>query len=311
MHFCFSRRPFTAAIVVVLSAGFAAAQENTAAAQAFHTPLEGSFAKSAPSGNSFRLMSWNIDRGYEFDRITALLRDNQPDLCLLQEVDLHAHRSKDRDEARDLAKALGYNYSFATEFQEMSQGVNEQPAYHGQATLSRWPILKSRIIRFQRQSSWWKPHRVIPNVAFFQRRLGGRVALVTDLSVNGVPVVVYNLHLESRSGGAIQGAQLDEVLADLKSYPAGTAAIIGGDLNSKYNPTSVRHYLEKQGFQSVLGERLTRTHVIIGYLDWIFYRGPWKVEEGKVIRGSHASDHDPIFAELTTAAQAARVTAKR
>lgn len=306
MQFCFSRQSFAVGLLVALSAGFATAQENTAAAQAFQTPFEGSFAKSAPSGNSLRLMSWNIDRGYGFDGIMSLLRDKQPDLCLLQEVDLHAHRTKDRDVARELAKTLGYNYSFGTEFQEMSQGVNEQPAYQGQATLSRWPVIKSRIIRFQRQSSWWKPHRVIPNVAFFQRRLGGRVALVTDLSVNGVPVVVYNLHLESRSGGAIQGAQLDEVLADLKNYPPGTAAIIGGDLNSKYNPTSVRHYLEKQGFQSVLGERLARTHVIIGYLDWIFYRGPWKVEEGKVIRGSHASDHDPILAELTSA-----LTAKR
>jgi endonuclease/exonuclease/phosphatase family metal-dependent hydrolase len=263
MHFCFHRRSLTAGLLVALSAGLAAAQDSTAA-QAFQTPSEGSFAQSAPLGNSFRLLSWNIDRGYGFDGVVTLLRDKRPDLCLLQEVDLHAHRTKDRDVARELAKTLGYNYSFGSEFQEMSQGVDDQPAYQGQATLSRWPILKSRIIRFQRQSSWWKPHRVIPNVAFFQRRLGGRVALVTDLSVNGVPVVVYNLHLESRSGGAIQGAQLDEVLADLKNYPAGTAAIIGGDLNSKYNPTSVRHYLEKQGFQSVLGERLARTHVIIG-----------------------------------------------
>jgi endonuclease/exonuclease/phosphatase family metal-dependent hydrolase len=309
MNFCFSRRAFAAGLLVALSTGFATAQENTAS-PAFQTPLEGSFAKSAPAGNSFRLISWNIDRGYGFDGIVTLLRDKQPDLCLLQEVDLHTHRTKDRDVARELAKTLGYNYSFGTEFQEMSQGVNEQPAYQGQATLSRWPILKSRLIRFQRQSSWWKPHRIIPNVAFFQRRLGGRVALVTDLSVNGVPVVAYNLHLESRSGGAIQGAQLNEVLADLKSYPPGTAAIIGGDLNSKYNPTSVRHYLEKQGFQSVLGERLARTHVIIGYLDWIFYRAPWKVEKGKVIRGSHASDHDPIVAELTST-QTAPVSAKR
>lgn len=309
MQFRLGWRPFAAGLLMAFSAVLVSARD-ASTSPLFETPLEGSFAKSAPTGNSFRLMSWNIDRGYGFDGVVKLLRDKQPALCLLQEVDLHARRTKDRDVARELAQTLGYNYSFGIEFQELSQDVHDDPAYQGQATLSRWPILRSRVIRFQRQSGWWKPHAFIPNIPFFQRRLGGRVALVTDLSVNGVPVVVYNLHLESRSGGAIQHAQLNEVLADLKNYPEGTAAIIGGDLNSKYHPTSMRHYLEKQGFQSVMGERLARTHVIIGYLDWIFYRGPWKVEEGKVIRGSHASDHDPIFAELTVA-QNARVAAKR
>jgi endonuclease/exonuclease/phosphatase family metal-dependent hydrolase len=309
MHFKFGRAALAAGIIAALSTGLAIAEDN-AEAQAFQTPLVGSFARSAPAGDSFRMITWNIDRGYKFDGLVKVLQEKQPDLCLLQEVDLHARRTKDRDVGHDLAEALGYNYSFGREFQELGQGEKGKPAYQGQATLSRWPILKSRVLRFKRQSGWWKPHSFIPNTAFFQRRLGGRVALVTELSVNGVPVVVYNLHLESRSGGAIQHAQLDEVLADLKNYPPDTATIIGGDLNSKYHPTAVRHYLEKQGFQSVMGERLVRTHVIIGYLDWIFYRGPWKVEEGKVIRGSHASDHDPIFAELTVARNA-RASANR
>jgi endonuclease/exonuclease/phosphatase family metal-dependent hydrolase len=269
--------------------------------EALDTPVSGSFATSPPSGPDLKLVSWNIDRGYGFDRVADVLREKQPDVCLLQEVDLHTRRTKNRDVARELAQKLGYNYSFGTEFQELSQGVDGQPGYQGQATLSRWPIVKSRVLRFEHQSNWWKPHRIIPNTAFFQRRLGGRVALATELSVHGSPVVVYNLHLESRSGGAIQDAQLDEVLSDLKSYPAGTAAIIGGDLNSKYHPSKVRHYLEQQGFHSVLGETLARTHVIIGYLDWIFYRGPWQVENGTVLRGTHASDHDPIVAALANA----------
>jgi endonuclease/exonuclease/phosphatase (EEP) superfamily protein YafD len=109
---------------------------------------------------------------------------------------------------------------------------------------------------------------------------------------------VYNIHLESRSGGAIQTAQLNEILADLKTYPADTAVIIGGDYNSKYHPVALLHSLEKEGFHSVLGEKIERTHVLIGYLDWIFYKGPWMTEHGAVVRGTHASDHDLIEAEL-------------
>jgi endonuclease/exonuclease/phosphatase family metal-dependent hydrolase len=200
--------------------------------------------------------------------------------------------------ARELAQKLGYNYAFGVEFQELSQSVDGRPAYHGQATLSRWPIAKTRILRFEGQSSWWKPYLWIPDMAFFQRRLGGRIALVTEISIGGTNVVVYNVHFESRSGGKIQTAQLNEVLADLKHYPAGTPAIIGGDFNSKYHPFAVLHSLEAQGFHSVLGERVERTYWAIGRLDWIFYRGPWHVEEGKVVRGTHASDHDAILAEL-------------
>src|SRR5690349_18669412 len=56
----------------------------------FDTPRTGSFAGRSPAGGVLRLISWNIDRGYEFDRVAGTLREKQPDLCLLQEVDLNA-----------------------------------------------------------------------------------------------------------------------------------------------------------------------------------------------------------------------------
>ena len=108
------------------------------------------------------------------------------------------------------------------------------------------------------------------------------------------------MHFESRSGGAIQKEQLNEVLADLAHYPPGTGAIIGGDFNSKYHPYRLLRTLEARGFRSVFGDRVQRTHVIFGYLDWIFYRGPWRVKDGTVMRGTHASDHDPVVAKLVT-----------
>lgn len=264
------------------------------------TVLTGNFASSAArAGAPWRAVTWNIDRGYDLARIESTLRSLQAPLLFLQEVDLHSRRTHNADVARDLAQTLGYNYAFGTAFQEMGQSVEGQPGYQGQATLCRCRIGKARVLRFKRQSNWWKPHGFVPNTGFFQRRLGGRIALITELTIGDSRVVAYNVHFESRSAGAIQAAQLDEVLADLEHYPPDTPAIIGGDLNSKYNPAQVLHFLEKKGFHSVLGEKIERTHVIAGYFDWIFYRGPWKVETAKVERGSHASDHDPVIAELT------------
>jgi endonuclease/exonuclease/phosphatase family metal-dependent hydrolase len=301
-------RGATVAAVITAAAYLAggSAKPPLAGSKAFETPRTGSYATGAPGNGTLRLVSWNIDRGYRLERVATMLRETQPGLCLLQEVDDADRRTGDRDIAAELAKELGYNYAFGAEFEEMSQSVEGQPAFHGQATLSKWPIERPRILRFKRQSGWWKPHGIIPNTAFFQRRLGGRIALVTEIEPGGEKLVVYNVHLESRSGGAIQSAQLEEVLADLARYPPGTAAIIGGDFNSKYHPFELLHSLEAKGFHSVLGEKVERTHVIVGYLDWIFYRGPWRVEEGKVVRGTHASDHDALLAELarTTGAKA-------
>src|SRR6202035_4940892 len=98
------------------------------------------------------------------------------------------------------------------------------PAYHGQATLTTLPIRSSRILRFAHQSGFWKPnHVLISALPLFQRREGGRIALVTELDNGGKTVVVYNLHLESRGSEHGRLLQLNEVLADAERYPPETA----------------------------------------------------------------------------------------
>jgi endonuclease/exonuclease/phosphatase family metal-dependent hydrolase len=255
---------------------------------------------SASSSKTLQIVSWNIDHGSRLETIAGeLSQPASPGLCLLQEVDWNAARSGTLDVAAELARKLRLNMSYGIEFEELSQ-EHGQPAYIGQATLTRLPIRRSRVLRFARQSSFWQPHAWIPsNLPLMQRRLGSRIALVTDLEWNGQPLVVYNAHLESRSMGEIQGVQLDEILADLKSYPAATSAIIGGDLNSKYFPSGVLRKLQQQGFQSALGQKVQRTHAIAMALDWIFVRGPFAWRNGAVRRDFKGSDHYPIDGTLT------------
>jgi endonuclease/exonuclease/phosphatase family metal-dependent hydrolase len=249
---------------------------------------------------TIRIETWNIDHGSRLDQITEELRKTGADLTLLQEVDWNAARSGYKDVAFELAERLGMNVSYGIEFEELSQEQNGGTAYIGQATLTRLPLNQSRVLRFQRQSTFWEPHRWLPSaIPMMQRRLGSRIALVTELQFAGQLLVVYNPHLESRSMGRIQAEQLDEILADLKQrYPADTNAVIAGDINSKYFPSVFLHKLEKAGFHSALGERIERTHVIAMALDWIFVRGPFVLEEGTVQRSAKGSDHYPITAQL-------------
>lgn len=264
----------------------------------FNTPRELKTVAPATALKSVRVVTWNIDRGEQLGLVASELEHNPPDLCLLQEVDWNTVRAGNVDVGSELAKRLHLNMSYAIEFEELSQ-ERGHPAYIGQATLTRLPIQKSRVLRFQNQSGFWRPRSWIPSsLPLMQRRLGSRIALVTELELAGHLLVVYNVHFESRSYGRIQSEQLDEVLTDLKHYPSGTPVVIGGDLNTKYFPSIFLHKLEHDGFQSATGERIERTHAIAMALDWIFAKGPVKIEEGRVRRDFKGSDHYPIYAEL-------------
>src|ERR1700720_4696064 len=147
---------------------------------------------------AIRIVNWNIDRGLRLPEITDFLASQQADLITLQEVDLNARRTHFLNVAEELARDLGMNYVFGREFEELTQGSRTSPAYHGQATLSRWRLKNPRVIRFRSQSGFWRPRWFLPHTAPFQERLGGRIALVTEVDVPGRTFSVYNLHLESR-----------------------------------------------------------------------------------------------------------------
>ncbi|HLH04732.1 MAG TPA: endonuclease/exonuclease/phosphatase family protein [Bryobacteraceae bacterium] len=245
-----------------------------------------------------RLMTWNIDHGARLDQIAAGMQTYAADLYLLQEVDSNTTRDGHTDVTAELSRRLGLNGVFAIEFEELSQEHNA-PAYTGQATLSRLPFLQSRILRFERQSGFWKPRPWIPSsVPLMQRRRGGRLALVSEFDWDGRKLVVYNAHLESRSAGFIQEKQLDEILADASRYPPGSVILLGGDLNTKYLPSIFLRKLEAAGFQSAMGEHIERTHRIMMALDWIFAKGPVRISDGAIEHGARGSDHYPLCAIL-------------
>ncbi|HSU33875.1 MAG TPA: endonuclease/exonuclease/phosphatase family protein [Bryobacteraceae bacterium] len=273
------------------------------------TPRLVQLPSAGASRSSFGIVSWNIDRGKELPRITAELERQRPGLCLLQEVDWNTRRTDYADVPGTLAGALHLNMAYGIEFEELSQERKGESAYIGQATLTRLPIRNARVLRFKTQSGFWKPRAWLPSSPpFMQRRAGGRIALVTELEFQGGLWVVYNAHLESRSYGRIQEKQLHEILNDANRYGPSTSVIIGGDLNTKYFPSIYLKKLEREGFHSALGERIERTHTIAMALDWIFVRGPIKIERGQVRRDMKGSDHFAVYADLApdAAAQARR-----
>jgi len=249
---------------------------------------------------SLRIVDWNIERGQQLQGITDFLASANADILMLQEVDVNARRTHRLNIAEEIARKLGMNYVFGREFEELVQGSKNSPAYHGQATLSKWPILNPRLIRFSKQSHFWQPHWFLPKIEPFQERLGGRIALVAEINVAGRKVVTYNLHLESRGTDALRISQLGEVLSDATCYDAECPVIVAGDLNLDASREPAAFAVAKAGFQDAVTAPHTPTTPSRDpfekgrQIDWAFARGPARACSGQVHRRVKASDHYPI-----------------
>jgi endonuclease/exonuclease/phosphatase family metal-dependent hydrolase len=256
---------------------------------------------SAP--DVIRVISWNIARGYQLEGVTEFLLNNKADLVILQETDRNSRRTLHRNIAREISQTLGMNYAFGIEFQELSQGSSQSPAYHGQATLSPWPISKVHILRFQRQSKFWHPYWWLPKLPFLQRRLGGRMALRTNVSIGNGTMVVYNLHLESRSDDSLRRSQLIETLDDANRYSSNLPVIVAGDFNFDINQpgpssaianASFSNPFSGLGIQTTRPPRFDRSKAV----DWILIRGNLRADSPQVHSSVTASDHYPISIQL-------------
>lgn len=264
--------------------------------------------------SSVRVVDWNIDRGLKLSEIINFLGDSNGDVFLLQEVDINAYRTNRLNIAQEIARKLRLNYVFGREFVELSQGSKASPAYHGQATLSRWKIADPRIIRFQHQSDFWKPRWFKPNLRTFQERLGGRITLASEIDIQGLRILTYNLHLESRSGDDLRLAQLTEVLHDAAEYDSARPLILAGDLNLNASIPRVSQMLASAAFRVAVPTAdvatTPRRHLLEPgrHIDWAFVRGSSQPIEGKVVKSVEASDHYPVTFELRLSAADRKIT---
>jgi endonuclease/exonuclease/phosphatase family metal-dependent hydrolase len=267
----------------------------------------GNFAPRGPVPGphaSIRVVDWNINRGLQLSGVIEFLSSTKADLILLQEVDLNARRTRHLNIAREISQKLEMNYIFGREFQELTQGPRTTPAYHGQATLSPWPLSQSRILRFRRQSSFWHPRWFLPKLSLFQERVGGRMALVSNVTVAGQALVAYNLHLESRGNDNLRCSQLEECFEDADHYKSGTPIIVAGDLNFDASRSVAADLIRQASFRRAFSDQHVRTTPPRSLLDrgqvidWILTRGSVKAASLQIHSSVSASDHYPLSLEM-------------
>lgn len=234
------------------------------------------------------VVSWNIERGSQFQKIATALKAVTPDIVLLQEVDRYCRRSGNHDVARELARVLEMNWISAGEFQEVGEASGGPAAVTGQAMLSREPITDASTIVFGDQASMrWRLNPTQP-------RRGGRIALRGRTA----GVTFYNLHLESLGDDQMRTRQLTQVLDDARTRTG--AVVIGGDFNNDVAFQSFMFQgLGRAGFTDALG-KIDARQTSINHrhpLDWMFVKGA-RPSAGRVERVDGASDHYPLVVVL-------------
>lgn len=242
------------------------------------------------AAGALRVVTWNIERGAEFDRVLEALTRLDADLYLLQEVDMFCRRSGGRNVARDLAVALGLNWIFAGEFQEIGERRGGRAGLTGQAILSRYPIEDARVIRFVHQAGIFR-WRLNP----LQPRRGHRMAI----RARSAGLLLYNAHLESGRGEGLRRRQMEEILEGARStaHPS-MPVIVAGDFNNRPAiRSSVLARLTAAMFEDALGDvgkDGRRTSVRRRRpIDWIFVKN-LSPSDGRVDDEHNASDHHPV-----------------
>jgi endonuclease/exonuclease/phosphatase family metal-dependent hydrolase len=186
------------------------------------------------------------------------------------------------------------NWVSAGEFQEIGEARGNEPALHGQATLSKFPIEQAQVLRFKAQARWrWSINPIQP-------RRGGRIALKTRSG----GVLLYNTHFESGDDERLRHKQVAEVLEDQSRETGGMPVVIGGDFNNaSILQSSLLGSVTAASFADALGEAHRRGPTSAGQrhpIDWIFVRNLSPIR-GRIVAAGAASDHFPLIAVLDAA----------
>lgn len=242
-----------------------------------------------------RMMTYNIhraigvDRRFRPERIVEIVTHYAPDVLLLQEVDEGAPRSREMDLGRDLAGALGYPHFV------VGHNVSLRKGRYGNATLSRYPILRERNIDLTIDS---------------RKRRGCQHTTIEIEKAHGHPhkMDVFNLHLGL--GAQERVRQIGHLVRsrEFVDLDPDQPSVVGGDFNDW---RSLLHpiFTEILRFGSATHKGDSYNGVLRTYpsfsprggLDRLYYRGPIRAVTAHACRlrlSKVASDHLPVIADF-------------
>lgn len=242
------------------------------------------------SGRSLRVMTYNIAAGGgDLSGIARTIREANPDIVALQEVDVHWHaRSKFADQVAELSAALGMQARFAPIYSFANADSVGPPRQYGIAVLSRYPVTAFRNHLLTRLSTQLPVTTPIPLPGFLE----------ATIDVAGTTVRVFNTHLDYRGDPSLRVTEVRETLAIMGEVSGPT--LLFGDLNATAESMELAPLLARlrdlwsadagQGLSYPAKEPVKR-------IDFVLGSAHFRATSTRVVE-SMASDHRPVVMDL-------------
>jgi len=241
-------------------------------------------AQELPDSNRFiRVLTFNILHGattrgnYDLDLIAAKIREANPDIVALQEVDFRTVRAM----GYDLATEIGWRTKMAPLF---GRAMPYSGGEYGEAILSKYSFIETRNVP-------------LPYTPGNEPRTALEAIIVIP---SGDTIAFIGTHLDHLSGENDRIAQVTKINQEFTAgrYPV----ILAGDLNAVPGSTPVR-ILEKLWFSAndKTGADPTfpsdNPRVKIDHVMY-FPKSQWRTIDTRVICDSIASDHCAFLVTL-------------
>ena len=170
----------------------------------------------APREHHLTVIGFNAQRGARWPLIAHAIRTlpalKRADVVLLNELDVGMARSGNQHTLRLLAHALRMNYAWGLEFVELTRGTREEQnattgrdnaiGLHGNAILSKCALSEAEVLRGPFDERYFSRDATPTNAHGYERRLGGRMALLARLQVGSTArITVGAMHKFIASGG--------------------------------------------------------------------------------------------------------------
>ena len=238
---------------------------------------------------TLRVATYNVhgcvgmDRQRSEKRIAEVIVSISADVVALQELDLGRKRSAGVDQAKLIAKQLGWNHLFESAIQVVDE-------HYGIAILSRYPLTHRQTIPLPGEGSWYCRET--------------RVALWAEAETPAGAVQIINTHFGL--GRLERLVQARHISGLLETVPTNEPLILLGDFNSRPSSRALhplrKHLRDLRTTPAVIGScRTFPTRYPMVAVDHIFVSPALHPVSLKVHRQALAriaSDHYPLVAEL-------------
>lgn len=226
------------------------------------------------------------DGKIDVKRQAEFLKEYQPDILFLQEIDLYTDRVNKENQIQDFSEYIGLTYN------SMGTYINFKNGFYGDGILSKFPIAYSANYLMPKQ----KPENET------------RGLLCNKIPFGTTKLNLFSAHLSTCEAERIIAAK--EIMKLVKRIKQDEIVIIGGDFNvgKKKIGDHLYEYEQKNTYEEyeILKENLNKVgnceptwsmNKYKGCIDTIFYSKSIQLKKYKTIQ-TDVSDHNPVFAEF-------------